>query len=151
MRFSSHVWMWKLDHKEGWVTKNQCFRMVALENTFESLLDCKEIKLVTPKWNQPWIFIGRTDAEVEVPIFWPPDVKQRLIGRDPTAGKDWGQEKKGVIELEMVGWHYQLNGHEFEQTLGDSETEKPGMLQSMRSQRVGHDWVTEQQQNFHGV
>ena len=113
--------MWKLDHKEGWVTKNQCFLTVVLEKTFESLLNCKEIKLVTTKGNQPWIFIGRTDAEAEVLILWPPDLKHRLIGKDLIAGKDWGQEKKRATELEMVGWHYQLNGHEFEQTPGDSE------------------------------
>ena len=119
--FQSSCMMWKLDHKEGWVTKNQCFLTVVLERTFESLLDCKEIKLVTTKGNQPWIFIGRTDAEAEVPILWPPDLKHRPIWKDLIAGKDWGQEKKGATELEMFGWHYQLNGHEFEQTLGDSE------------------------------
>ena len=119
--FQSSRMMWKLDHKEGWVTKNQCFLTVVLEKTFESLLDCKENKVVTPKGNQPWILIGRTDAEAEAPILWSPDVKHRLIGKDLMGRKDWEQEKKGVTELEMVGWHYQLNGHELEQTLGDSE------------------------------
>ena len=90
------------------------------EDTYESL-DCKEIQPVNPKGNQSWIFIGRTDAEVEVPILWPPDAKRWLTGKDPNAGKDWGQEEKGVTEIEMVGWHHQLNGHEFEQILGDSE------------------------------
>ena len=86
-----------------------------------SPLDCKEIQPVNPKGNQPWIFIGRTDAEAEVPTLWPPDVKGQLIGKDPDAGKDWGQEEKGVTEDKMVGWHHWLNGCEFEQTLGDSE------------------------------
>ena len=86
-----------------------------------SPLDCKEIQLVYPKGNQPWIFIGRTDTEAEPPILWPPDLKSQLIGKDPDAGKDWRQEEKGITEDKMVGWHHQLNGHEFEQTLGDGE------------------------------
>ena len=77
--------------------------------------------MANPKGNQPWIFTGRTDAETEAPILWPPDVKSWLIGKDPDAGKDWGQEEKGMTEEEMVGWHHQLNGHEFEQASGDSE------------------------------
>ena len=92
----------------------------------ESPLDCKEIQPVHPKGNQPWILIGRTDAETEAPIIWPPDAKSQLIGKDSAAGKDWGQEKKGLTEDETVGWHHQLNGHEFEQTLGNSEG--PGSL-----------------------
>ena len=96
----SHVWMWELDHKEGWVLKNWCFQIVVLEKTLESLLDCKKIKPVNPKGNQPWIFIGRTDAEA--PILWPPDVKSSLIGKDPDAGKDWRQKEKRVAEEEMV-------------------------------------------------
>ena len=101
--------------------KNWCFRTAVLERTFESPLDCKEIKSVNPKRNQPWIFIGRTDAEAEALIHWPPDVKNWLIWKDPDAGKDWRQEEKAATEDEMVGWHQWLNGHEFEQTLGDSE------------------------------
>ena len=116
---SSHVCMWELDHKEGWVPKNWCFLIVVLEKTLESPLDCKEIKPVNPKGNQPWIFIGRTDAEA--PILWSPDSKNQLIGKDPDAGKDWRQKEKGAAEDEMVGWHHRLSGHEFEQTLGDSE------------------------------
>ena len=100
---SSHVWMWELDHKEGWVLKNWCFWTVVLEKTLESPLDCKEIQPVNPKGNQPWIFIGRTDAEAETPILWPPDEKTWLIGKDPDAGKDWGQKEKGTTEDEMVG------------------------------------------------
>ena len=84
-----------------------------LEETIESPLDYKEIKPVNPKGNQSWIFIGRTDAEAETLIFWPPDAKNWLIGKDPNAGKDWGQEEKGMTEDEMVGWHHWLNGHEF--------------------------------------
>ena len=91
-----------------------------LEKTLESSLDSKEIKPVNPERNQHWIFIGRTDAEADAPIFWPSDVKSPLIGKDPNAGKDWGQEE-GAAKDEMVGWHHQLNGDKFEQTLGDSE------------------------------
>ena len=94
---------------------------MVLENTLESSLDSKEIKPVNPKGNQHWILIGRIDAEVEAPIVWPPDVKSQLIGKDPDAGKDWGQEEKGATEDEIVGWHQQLNGHEFEQALGDGD------------------------------
>ena len=92
---SSHVWMWELDHKESWVPKNWCFWTVVLEKTLESPLDCKEIKPVNPKGYQTWIFIGRTDAEAETPILWPPNVNNWLIGKDPDAGKDWRQEEKG--------------------------------------------------------
>ena len=118
---SSQVQMWELDHKESWAQKNWCFQTVVLEKTLESPLDCKEIKPVSPKGNQPWMFIGRTDAEAEAPIVWLPDVKSWLNGKNFDAGKDWGQEEKGATEDEMVGWHHQLNGHEFEQTPGDSE------------------------------
>ena len=113
---SSHVWIWELDYNESWALKNWCFRTVMLEKTLESPLDS-----VNPKGNQPWIVIGRTDVEAETPILWPPDVKNWLIGKDPDAGKDWGQEDKGETKDEMVEWHHQLNGHESEQTLGDSQ------------------------------
>ena len=93
--------MWELDHKEGLAQKNWCFRTVVLEKTLEMPLDCKEIKAVNPKGNQFWIFIGRTDAEAEPPVLWPSDVKSRLTGKDPDAGKDWGQEKKGTSEDEL--------------------------------------------------
>ena len=118
---SSHVWMWELDHKEHWPLRNWCFGSVVLEKTLESPLDSKEIQPVHPKGNQSWIFIGRTDAEAETPILWPPDVKNWLIGKNPDAGKDWRQEENGTTENEMVGWHRQFNGYEFEWTLGDSE------------------------------
>ena len=115
---SSHVWMWELVHKEDWVPQNWCFQTVVLEKSLESPLDCKKTKSVNPKGNQPWIFTGRTDADAEILILWPPDVKNRLIGKDPDAGKDWRQEEKGTTEDEMVGWHPRLNGQEFEQALG---------------------------------
>ena len=114
---TSHVGMWELDYKESWA-QNWCFWTVVLEKILESPLDFKEIKPVNPKGNQSWIFTGRTDAEAETPIFWPPDTKSWLIGKDPDTGKDWGQEEKGMTEDEMVGWHHQLNGREFEQALG---------------------------------
>ena len=111
---SSRVWMWELDYKENWALKNWCFWIVVLEKTLESSLDCKEIQPVHPKGNQFWIFTGRTDAEAETPILWLPDAKNWLTRKDPDAGIDWGQEEKGTAENEMVGWHHQLNGHEFE-------------------------------------
>ena len=111
----------KIDAFELW-----CWRRL------ESPLDCKEIQPVQPKGNQFWIFIEKTDAEAEVPIFWPPDAKNRLIWKNPIAGKDWRQEEKGTTEDEMIGWHHRLDGHEFEQA-----------LQSMGSQRVRHDWASE--------
>ena len=100
-----------MDHKEGWEPKNWCFQIVTLDKILESPLDCKEIQPVHPKGNQPWIFIGRTDAEA--PIVCPPDMKSWLFGKDPDAGKDWGQEEKGMTEDEMVGWHHRLDEHEF--------------------------------------
>ena len=110
---SSYVWMWELDHKEGWALKNWCFWTVVLEKTLESPLDCKEIQPVHPKGNQSWIFIGRTDAEAETPILWPLDEKNWLIWKDFDAGRDWGQEQKGMTEDEMGGWHHWLDGHDF--------------------------------------
>ena len=101
-------WSWELEYKESWALKNWCFWTVVLENTLESALDCKEIKPVNPKGNKSWIFIGRTDVKAEAPIFWPPDVKNWLIGKDTEAGKDWRQVK-GMTEDEMVGWHHPLN------------------------------------------
>ena len=108
--------MWELYHKEGWSPKNWCFWTLVLEKTLKSPLDWKEIQPVNPKGNQSWIFIGRTDAEA--PIFWPPHVKNWLIGKDPHARKDWRQEEKGTTEDEMVGWHHWLNGHGFGWILG---------------------------------
>ena len=113
--------MWELDYKESWALKNWCFWTVVLEETLESPLDCKEIKPVHPKGNHSWIFIGKTDAEAEAPILWPPDGKSWLVRKDPDAGKDWRQKEKGTTEDEMVGWHHWLTGHEFEQAPGDGE------------------------------
>ena len=112
---SGHIWMWELDYKESWAQKNWCFWTVVLEKTLESPLDSKEIKPVNSKGNQPWIFIGRTDAKAETPILWAPDAKNWFIRKDPDAGKDWRQMEKGLTENEMVGWKHWLNGHEFEQ------------------------------------
>ena len=114
---SSRVWTWELNYKESWALKNWCFWTVLLEKTLESPLDCKEIQPVHPKGDQSWIFTGRTDAEAETPILWPPDMNNWLIWKDPDAGKDWRQEEKGMTE-EMVGWHHRLNGHGSGWTLG---------------------------------
>ena len=115
---SSHIWMWDLEYKESWAPKKWCFWSVVLEKTLESPLECKEIQLVHPKGDQFWVFIGKTDVEAETPILCPLDVKSWLIGKDPDAGKDWGQEKKGTTEDEMAGWHHRLNGHELGWTPG---------------------------------
>ena len=110
---SSHVWMWELNQKEGWMLKNWCFLIVVLKKTLESPLDCKEIKPVNPKGDQSWIFIRGTNVKAETPILWPPDAKSWLTGKDPDAGKDWKQEEKGTTEDKMVGWHQWLNGCEW--------------------------------------
>ena len=110
--------MWELEHKESWGLKSWCFWTVVLEKTLESPLDCKEIKPVNPKGNQPWIFIWRTDAEAEAPILWPPDAKNWFIGKDPDGGKGWRQEEKGMTDDEMFGWYPWLDGRDFEQALG---------------------------------
>ena len=144
---SRHVQMWDLDHKENWAP-NWCFWTVVLEKTPQSPLDCKEVKPVNSKGNQPWVFTERTDAEVEAPMLWPPDVKSQLTAKNPEAGKDWRQEERGATENEMVGWHRQLNGlNEFEHTPGDTEGQGSlaGMLQSMGSGRVRHNLATKQQ------
>ena len=112
--------MWELDYKESWALKKWCFLIVVLEKTLESPLLCK-IKPINPKGNQPWMFIGRIDVEAEAPILWPPDAKNWLTGKDPDAGKDGRQEEKRRTEEEKFGWHHRLNGHEFEQALGDGQ------------------------------
>ena len=114
---SSHVRMWELDNKKGWAL-NWCLRIVVLEKTLESPLDCKKIKFVNPKGNRPRTFIRRTDAEAEALILWILDAKNWLIGKNPDAGKEWRQEEKGTTEDEIVGWHNQLDGCEFEQAPG---------------------------------
>ena len=110
---NSHVWMWELDYKESWALKNWCFWTVVLEKILECPFESKEFKLVHPKGNQSWIFIGRTDAKAETPLFWPPGAKNWLIWKHPDVGKDWRWEK-GMTEGEMVGWHHWLNGYELE-------------------------------------
>jgi len=133
-----------LDCEESWAPKNWCFWTVVLEKTLESPLDCKEIQPVHSKGDQPWVFIGRTNAEAEMPILWPPHAKSWLIGKYPDAGRDWGQEEKGTTEDEMVGWHHRLDGHEFGVNPGSWWwTGRPGVLWFMGSQRAGHDWATE--------
>ena len=138
-----HVWMWELDCEESWALKNWCFWMVVLEKTLESPLDCKEIQPVHSKGDQSWVFIGRTDAKAETPVLWPPNAKSWLIGKDPDAGRDWGQEEKGTTEDKMAGWHHRLNGHEFgwAPRVGDGQ----GGLACCNSwgHRVRHDWATE--------
>ena len=138
---SSHIWMWEMDHKEDWELRNWCFWTVVLEKTLESPLDCKEIKPAHPKGNRSWVFIGRTDAEAEAPILWPPDAKSQLTGKDPDAGKDRRQEEMGMTEDEMVGWYHWLNGHEFEQTLGDGEGQGNLACWGPWGRRVRHDWA----------
>ena len=130
--------MWEMDNKESWVLKNLNFRTLVLYKTPESPLDSKEIKPVNTKGNQSWIFIGRTDADAEFPIVWPPDVMNWLTGKDPDARKDWRQEEQGTAEDEMVGWHHWLNGREFEQALKGSL-----VCWSPWGHRIGHDWVVE--------
>ena len=113
--------MLEVDYKESWTPKNRCFWTVVLDKTVESPVDCKKIKPFCSEGNRSLIFIGRTDAEAETPILWTPDVKNWLIWKDPDAGKDWGQEEKGMTEDKMVVWHHRLHGHKFEQTQGDGE------------------------------
>ena len=124
---SNHVWMWEFDHKECWVAKNWYFWTVVLENTLESLLNCKEIQTVHPKGNQSRLFIGRTDAEVEAPILLPTYARNWIIRKDPDAGKDWRQEVKGTAEDEMIEFHHLLDRNEFEQALrvGDGQGSLP--------------------------
>ena len=145
---SSHVWMWELDYKEGLVPKNWRFQTVVLEETLENPLDFKEIKPVNPKGNRSCIFIGRIDVEAEAPILWPPDVKNWLIRKDTDDGKDQRQKEKGTTEDEMVGWHRQRWTWVLASSGSWWRTGKPGVLQSIGSQRVGHNWVTELTDNM---
>ena len=131
---------WELDYKESWAQKNWCFWALVLEKTLESPLDCQEIQPVHPKGDQSCVCTGGTNGEAETPILWPTDVKSWLIWNDPDAGKDWGQEEKGTTEDEMVGLHHRLNGQEFwVNSRSWWWTGRPGVLQFLGSQRVGHD------------
>ena len=140
---SGHVWMWELDYKESWVTKNWCFWTVVLEKTLESPLDCKEIQPVHSERDQPWDFSERNDAKAQTPVLWPPHVKSWLIGKDSDAGRDWGQEEKGTTEDEMAGWHHWLDGHESEWTLGVGDGQRGLACCDSWGCRVRHDWATE--------
>ena len=135
--------MWELDCEESWVLKNWCFWTVVLEKTLETPLDWQEIQPVHPKGDQSWVYTGRTDAEAETPVLWPPHVKSWLIGKDPDAGSDWGREEKGTTEDEMAGWHHWLDGRVWVNSGSVWWTGRPGVLQFMASQRAGHDWATE--------
>ena len=136
--------MWELDCEESWALKNWCFWTVVLEKTLESPLDCKEIQPVHSKGDQPWMFFGRNDDKAETPILWSPHAKSWLIGKDSEAGRDWGQEEKGTTEDEMAGWHHRLDGcWVWVNSVSWWWTGRPGVLQFMGSQRVGHDWATE--------
>ena len=157
--------MWELDNKESWEPKNWWFWTVVLEKILECPLDCKKIQPVHPKGNQSWIFTGRTDAETETLILWPPDVKNWFIRKDPDAGKDWRQEEKGRTEDEVVGWHHRLNRHEFEQApgIGDGQGSLAccspwGLKESDTTKGLnwtelnwtelnGYGWVTEQEKS----
>ena len=139
---SSHRWTWELDYKEGWVPKNWCFQSMVLEKTLESPLDSKEIKPVNPKGNQPWIFIGRNEAEAEAPILQPPNMKSQLTGKDPDAGKDWGQEKKEMTENEMVGWStdsMDMSRSKLQETVEDREAWRAAIHVVAESRR----WLTD--------
>ena len=140
---NSHVWMWEVDHKEGWKPKYWSFWTVLLEKTLESPLDSKEIQPVNPKGNQSRIFIAKAHTKAETTILWSPDVKNWLIGKDPDTGKDWRQEEKRMTGWD--GWIASLTWWTLVWVNSGSWwwTGKPGMLQSIWSQRVGHDWVTE--------
>ena len=140
---SGHVWMWELDCVESWPPKNWCFWTVVLEKTLESPLDCKEIQPVHSKGDQPWDFFGRTDAKAETPVLWPPHAKSWLTGKDSDAGRDWGQEEKGMTGWD--GWMASLTQWTWVWVNSGSWwwTGRPGVLRFMGSQRVGHDWATD--------
>ena len=137
----------KLKHikhcEESWALKNWCFWTVVLEKTLESPLDCKKIQSVHSKEDQSWVFIGRTDAKAETPVLWPPHAKSWLIGKDSVAGKDWGQEEKGMTEVEMAGWHHRLDGRESEWTPGVGDGQGGLACCNSWGCKVGHHWVTE--------
>ena len=135
--------MWELDHKESWMLKNWCFWAVMLENTLESPLDCKEIKLVNPKGNQPWIFIASLMLKLQ--YFGHLTRRANSLEKILMLGKIEGRRRRGMTEDELTGWHHRLNGHEFEQTLGGGEGQGRLACCSPWGHRVGHNWATEEQ------
>jgi len=135
--------MWELDCEESWAPKNWCFWTVVLEKTLERPLDCKEIQPVHSEGDQPWDFFGRNDAKAETPVLWPPHAKSWLIGKDSDAGRDWGQEEKGMTEDEMAGWHHWLDGCESEWTLGVGDGQGGLACCDSWGRRARHDWGTE--------
>ena len=135
------LWMWGLDYKESWVSKNWCFWTVVLEKTLESPLDCKEIQPIHPKGNQSWIFIERTDPDAETPILWPSDAKNWLIWKDPDAGKGWRQEEKGMTGMRWLDVITESMVMTLSKPMGDGDGQ--GSLMSMGLQRVGHNWAIE--------
>ena len=147
---SGHVWMWELDYEESWAPKNWCFWTVVLEKTLASPLDSREIQPGHSKEDRSWVFIGRTDAEAETPILWPPHAKSWLIGIDLDAGRDWKQEEKGMTECEMAGWHHRLDAHEFGWTLGVGDgqgglvcCDSWGLKESDMTEKLNWtDWLT---------
>ena len=141
--------MWELDGEESWALKNWCFWTVVLEKTLENPLDCMEIQPVHPKGDQSWVFFGRSDAKAETPVLGPPHAKSWLIGKESDAGRDWGQEEKGVTEDEMAGWHYWLDGREFGWTPGVGDGQGGLACWNSWGRRVGDDWVTELNWNFY--
>ena len=150
MVFPGVMYECELDYKESWVPKNRWFWTVLLEKTLDSPLECKEIQPVHPKGNKSWIFIGRTDAEAQTSVLWPPDVKNWLTWKDPDAGKGWRQEKKGTTEDEMIGWHHWLNEQEFWVNSGSWWwIGSPGLLWSLGSQRVKTQLSDQLPDTFH--
>ena len=135
--------MWVVDCEEGWVLKNWCFWSVVLEKTLESPLDCKEIQPVHSERDQPWDFFRRSDAKAKAPVLCPPHAKCWLIGKDCDAERDWGQEDKGTTKDEKAGWHHWLDGRVWVNSGRWWWTGRPGVLQFMGLQRVGHNWVIE--------
>ena len=145
---SSHVWMWELNNKKGWELKNWYLRTVVLEKTLESPLDCKEIKQVNPKGNQPWIFIGSTDAET--PILWSPDEKSRepradLLKKTLTLSEVEASQEKRRTEDEMVAWHHWLDGLNFSKLWDMGKNREAWRSAVHGAQGAGDDWATEQQ------